>query len=46
MTQVFKDYWEMVAHIRHQDVEIKHKAVKAEDVKPKKKKASKKKEDK
>lgn len=45
MVQVFKDYWEMVAHIRHQDVEIKHKAVKAEDVKPKKKKASKKKKE-
>lgn len=34
MVQVFKDYKEMIAHIRHKDVEIKHKAVKVEDIKP------------
>lgn len=37
MIQVFKDNREMLAHIRHKDIEIKHKAVKAEEVKPKKK---------
>lgn len=37
MIQVFRDYKEMLAHIRHKDVEIKHKAVKVEEVKPKKK---------
>ena len=38
MIQVFKDNREMLAHIRHKDIEIKHKAVNVEDVKPKKKK--------
>lgn len=42
--RVFRDYKEMIAYLRHKDVEIKHKAVKTEDVKPKKK--AKKKEDK
>lgn len=37
MIQVFRDYKEMLAHIRHKDVEIKHRAVKVEEVKPKKK---------
>ncbi len=35
--QVFKDYWEMLAHIRHKDALIEHKAVKVEEIKPKKK---------
>lgn len=42
MIQVFKDYREMINHIRGNEVEIQHKAVKVEDIKPKKK--SKKKE--
>lgn len=33
--QVFKDYFEMLAHLRHKDKEIKHKAVKVEDLKKK-----------
>lgn len=46
MTRTFKDLREMLAYIRHQDVEVRHKAVKAEDVMPKKsKKKGKKKED-
>lgn len=45
MTRTFKDFKEMLAHLRHKDVEVKHKAVKAEEVKPKKKKASKKKKE-
>ena len=36
MIQVFKDNREMLAHVRHKDVEIKHKAVKVEEVKKKK----------
>lgn len=31
--QVFKDYWEMLAHIRHKEMLIEHKAVKVEDIK-------------
>lgn len=42
--EVYKNYYEMIAHKRHKDVEVKNKAVKVEDVKPKKK--GKKKEDK
>lgn len=42
---VYKDFREMLAHLRHKDVEVKNKAVKVEDVKPKKKKASKKKKE-
>ena len=44
--QVFKDYWEMLAQIRHKEMLIEHKAVKVENVKPKKKASKKKKEDK
>ncbi len=44
--QVFRDVNEMIAHLRHRDVEVKHKAVKVEEVKPKKKTSKKKKEDK
>ena len=40
--RVFKDYFEMRAFIRHTTVEVKHKAVKVEEVKPKKKKGKKK----
>ena len=36
--RVFKDYFEMLAFLRHKTVEVKHKAVKAEKVKRKKKK--------
>lgn len=43
--EVYRDFKEMLAHLRHKDVEVKHKAVKVEDVKPKKK-GKKKKEDK
>lgn len=47
MIQVFKDYREMINHIRGNEVEIKHKAVKVEEIKkPKKKTSKKKKEDK
>ncbi len=46
MADKFGSFWEMLAHLRHKDVEVQHKAVKAEEVKPKKKKTSKKKEDK
>ena len=43
--RVFKDYFEMLAYIRHKDIEVKHNAVRVEEVKPKKKKkAAKKKE--
>lgn len=41
MIRVFKDYKEMLAHIRHKEVEIKHKAVKADEIKPKKKRKKK-----
>ena len=41
--QIFKDYWEMLAHIRHKEVLIEHKAVKVEEIKGKPKKTSKKK---
>lgn len=46
--KVFKDYKEMIAYIRHKDVNIEHPAVKVEELEKKKakKKASKKKEDK
>ena len=44
MTQEYRDFNEMLAHIRHKDVEVKHKAVKADTVKKTAKK--KKKEDK
>lgn len=46
MVQTFKNFNEMLAHLRHKDVEVKHKAVKVEEVKPKKKRKAKKKEDK
>jgi hypothetical protein len=46
MVQTFKSFEEMLAHLRHKDVEVKHKAVKVEEVKPKKKRKAKKKEDK
>lgn len=47
MVQTFKNFNEMLAHLRHKDVEVKHKAVKVEEVKPKKKAKKKaKKEDK
>lgn len=56
MTQEFRSLNEMLAHLRHKDVVVEHKAVKVEDIivekpkeeKPKKgsKKGSKKKEDK
>lgn len=48
MVQVFKDYRQMINHLRGKEVEIKHKAIKVEDLKKKKeekpKKKSKKKE--
>lgn len=45
--RVFKDYKEMIAYLRHKDVEVKHPAVKVEELKKKKtKKKSSKKEDK
>lgn len=43
---VFRNYFEMLAHIRHKDKKIEHKAVKVEEIKPKKKASKKKKEDK
>lgn len=36
MVQVFKDYRQMINHLRGKEVEIKHKAVKVEDIKKKK----------
>lgn len=47
MIRVFKDYKSMLAHLRGQEIEIKHKEVKVEDiVKEKKKKKKAKKEEK
>lgn len=43
--RVFRDYFEMLAHIRHKDKKIEHRAVKVEDVKPKKKASKKKKKE-
>ena len=36
MVQVFKDYRQMINHLRGKEVEIKHKAVKVEDLMKKK----------
>lgn len=36
MVQVFKDYRQMINHLRGKEVEIKHKAVKVEDILKKK----------
>ena len=36
MVQVFKDYRQMINHLRGKEVEIKHKAVKVEDIMKKK----------
>lgn len=44
--KTFKSFKEMMAYLRGKDVEVEHKAVKAEVVKPKKKPAKKKKESK
>ncbi len=44
--KTFKSLNEMMAYLRGKDVEVDHKAVKAEEVKPKKKPAKKKKESK
>ena len=41
MVQTFRDFNEMLAHLRHKDVEVKHKAVKVEKVKKKTKKKEK-----
>lgn len=44
--KTFESFKEMMAYIRGKDVVVEHKAVKAEEVKPKKKPAKKKKESK
>lgn len=45
MAQRFKNFKEMLAHLRHEDVEVKHKAVPVEEVKKKKKTPKKKKKE-
>lgn len=43
MVQVFKDFRSMLNHLRGKEIEIKHKAVKVEEIEKKKKAKPKKK---